>query len=84
MQQGENGPVEAEGKESSNVKKLPEHMFYNYEELYSRPVITADSEIPENLLHLSYPLLEHFPSLYHLARDFKSTHILPSSTDTHV
>ncbi|XP_067108345.1 LOW QUALITY PROTEIN: cilia- and flagella-associated protein 44 [Osmerus mordax] len=54
VQQGENGLVEEEGKESFSVKKLPEDMFYNYEELYSRPVITADSDIPENLLHLSH------------------------------
>ncbi|XP_029902729.1 cilia- and flagella-associated protein 44 [Myripristis murdjan] len=26
-------------------------MYYDYEKLYSRPSITADSEIPENLLH---------------------------------
>lgn len=30
-------------------------MYYKYEELRSRPYITPDSEIPENLLHLSYP-----------------------------
>ncbi|KAM6977661.1 cilia- and flagella-associated protein 44 [Aplochiton taeniatus] len=29
-------------------------MYYNYEELYSRPFITPESEIPENLLHLSH------------------------------
>lgn len=38
------------------MKKLSEDMYYNYDELYSRPVITADSEIPENLLHLTYLL----------------------------
>jgi len=32
-------------------------MYYEYEELHSRPSITPDSEIPENLLHLSYPCL---------------------------
>ncbi|XP_028274026.1 cilia- and flagella-associated protein 44 [Parambassis ranga] len=35
-------------------KQLPEDMYYEYEELYSRPSITPDSDIPENLLHLSY------------------------------
>ncbi|XP_040053049.2 cilia- and flagella-associated protein 44 [Gasterosteus aculeatus] len=29
-------------------------MYYKYEELRSRPYITPDSEIPENLLHLSH------------------------------
>ncbi|XP_061589187.1 cilia- and flagella-associated protein 44 [Cololabis saira] len=33
-------------------KQLPIDMFYNYEELSSRPYITPDSEIQENLLHL--------------------------------
>ncbi|PWA16167.1 hypothetical protein CCH79_00020619 [Gambusia affinis] len=34
---------------------LCEDTFYNYEELYSRPTVTPDSEIPENLLIFSYP-----------------------------
>ncbi|XP_067268183.1 cilia- and flagella-associated protein 44 [Chanodichthys erythropterus] len=29
-------------------------MYYNYEDLCSRPFITADSNIPQNLLHLSH------------------------------
>lgn len=37
---------------------LPVDMYYDYEKLYSRPSITADSEIPENLLHFLYPF--HF------------------------
>ena len=44
---------EHEDEDKSNTK-LPEEMFYDYEELYSRPFITPHSEIPENLLHLSY------------------------------
>ncbi|KAM7393288.1 hypothetical protein PAMA_008099 [Pampus argenteus] len=35
-------------------KPLPADMYYKYEELHSRPSITPDSEIPENLLHLSH------------------------------
>ncbi|KAM7369353.1 hypothetical protein PAMP_013627 [Pampus punctatissimus] len=35
-------------------KPLPVDMYYKYEELQSRPSITPDSEIPENLLHLSH------------------------------
>ncbi|XP_037548007.1 cilia- and flagella-associated protein 44 [Nematolebias whitei] len=33
---------------------LPSDMFYQYEELRSRPVITPGSEIPEDFLHLSH------------------------------
>ncbi|MEQ2170237.1 hypothetical protein GOODEAATRI_033432, partial [Goodea atripinnis] len=33
-------------------KEFPADKHYNYEELHSRPTITPDSEIPENLLHL--------------------------------
>ncbi|KAM9323043.1 cilia- and flagella-associated protein 44 [Pholidichthys leucotaenia] len=29
-------------------------MYYKYEEIHSRPTVTPDSEIPENLLHLSH------------------------------
>ncbi|XP_076020168.1 cilia- and flagella-associated protein 44 [Genypterus blacodes] len=35
-------------------KEPPGHMYYTYEELQSRPYITADSQIPENLLYLSH------------------------------
>uniref|UniRef100_A0A8C7N0F8 Cilia- and flagella-associated protein 44 n=1 Tax=Oncorhynchus kisutch TaxID=8019 RepID=A0A8C7N0F8_ONCKI len=47
---GSSDAVEEE-EERMGMKKLSEDMYYNYDELYSRPVITADSEIPENLLH---------------------------------
>ncbi|CAB1323036.1 unnamed protein product [Coregonus sp. 'balchen'] len=50
---GSSDAVEEE-EERTGMKKLPEDMYYNYDELYSRPVITADSEIPENLLHLTH------------------------------
>ncbi|KAJ8002958.1 hypothetical protein DPEC_G00164360 [Dallia pectoralis] len=43
-----------EEEEPAGIIKIPEDMFYNYEELYSRPVLSADSEIPENLLHLTH------------------------------
>ncbi|XP_051991128.1 cilia- and flagella-associated protein 44 [Xyrauchen texanus] len=33
---------------------LPDDLYYSYEELCSRPFITADSNIPQNLLHLSH------------------------------
>nr|XP_024659041.1 cilia- and flagella-associated protein 44 isoform X2 [Maylandia zebra] len=39
---------------SQSKKQLPADMYYKYEELHSRPYITPDSEIPENLLHLSH------------------------------
>ncbi|XP_035523590.1 cilia- and flagella-associated protein 44-like [Morone saxatilis] len=42
---------EAEG---GSKKQLSADMYYKYEELHSRPSITPDSEIPENLLHLSH------------------------------
>lgn len=44
-----------DGGAEGEVAEIPEGMYYDYEELYSRPVTTADSNIPENLLHLSYP-----------------------------
>jgi hypothetical protein len=52
---GSSDAVEEE-EEQIGMKKLSEDMYYNYDELYSRPVITADSEIPEDLLHLTYLL----------------------------
>uniref|UniRef100_A0A673VPT0 Cilia- and flagella-associated protein 44 n=1 Tax=Salmo trutta TaxID=8032 RepID=A0A673VPT0_SALTR len=51
--------VQQQPEERMGMKKLSEDMYYNYDELYSRPVITADSEIPENLLHLTYLLTLH-------------------------
>lgn len=49
--------MQREAEESSN-KQLSADMCYKYEELRSRPSITPDSDIPENLLHLSYPSLK--------------------------
>lgn len=47
---------ECDGNNEEEHKKLiPHDMYYSYEELCSRPFITADSNIPQNLLHLSYP-----------------------------
>lgn len=44
--------------EEESSKQLSAEIYYNYEELHSRPSITPNSEIPENLLHLSYPSLK--------------------------
>ncbi|XP_047450452.1 cilia- and flagella-associated protein 44-like [Mugil cephalus] len=41
----------AEGK---SKKQLPADMYYNYEELHSRPSVTPDSKIPENFLNFSH------------------------------
>ncbi|KAM9338379.1 cilia- and flagella-associated protein 44 [Symphorus nematophorus] len=49
----ENPATEQEAERESN-KKLPADVYYKYEELHSRPSITPDSDIPENLLHLSH------------------------------
>ena len=46
--------MEQEAEEESEKQLCPEKN-YKYEELHSRPFLTPDSEIPENLLHLSYP-----------------------------
>ncbi|XP_064878214.1 cilia- and flagella-associated protein 44 [Oncorhynchus nerka] len=54
QQPGGSSDVVEEEEERMGMKKLSEDMYYNYDELYSRPVITADSEIPENLLHLTH------------------------------
>ncbi|XP_053266653.1 cilia- and flagella-associated protein 44 [Pleuronectes platessa] len=40
--------------EDEQTKHLPEDMEYDYEALHSRPTITPDSDIPENLLHLCH------------------------------
>lgn len=50
----ENPVMEQEAEEECD-KQLCSEKNYKYEELHSRPFITPDSEIPENLLHLSYP-----------------------------
>ncbi len=41
--------------EEEQKKSIPDDMYYSYEELCSKPFITADSNIPQNLLYLSYP-----------------------------
>ncbi|XP_033981538.1 cilia- and flagella-associated protein 44 isoform X1 [Trematomus bernacchii] len=48
----DNGEVMQHEAENGSTKQLSE--YYNYEELHSRPYITPDSEIPENLLHLCH------------------------------
>ncbi|KAK2818850.1 hypothetical protein Q5P01_024411 [Channa striata] len=45
--------VTSEQEEQSKTL-LSADMYYKYDDLHSRPVITPDSEIPENLLHLSH------------------------------
>ncbi|CAJ1071125.1 cilia- and flagella-associated protein 44 [Xyrichtys novacula] len=48
-----NSAMKQETEEESE-KKLPADMNYKYKELHSRPFITPDSDIPENLLYLSH------------------------------
>ncbi|KTG29183.1 hypothetical protein cypCar_00002686 [Cyprinus carpio] len=49
------GVEECDGDpEEEQKKSIPDDMFYSYEELCSKPFITADSNIPQNLLHLSH------------------------------
>ncbi|XP_057211014.1 cilia- and flagella-associated protein 44 [Triplophysa rosa] len=49
------GNEECDGNPEEEQKCfIPDDMYYNYEELCSRPFITADSNIPPNLLHLSH------------------------------
>nr|XP_046230506.1 cilia- and flagella-associated protein 44 isoform X2 [Scatophagus argus] len=48
-----NWVMEGEAEEESN-KKLSADVYYKYEELHSKPSITPNSEIPQNLLHLSH------------------------------
>ncbi|KAM3599542.1 uncharacterized protein V6R79_007770 [Siganus canaliculatus] len=45
----EDPAMEQESEEDSKTQ-LPPDLYYEYEELHSRPFITPDSEIPENLL----------------------------------
>ncbi|XP_065821986.1 cilia- and flagella-associated protein 44 isoform X2 [Labrus bergylta] len=49
----ENSAVKPEANEGS-TKQLSADMTYTCEEVHSRPFITPDSDIPENLLHLSH------------------------------
>lgn len=48
----ENTVMEEAGEEPK--KQLPVDMYYNYEELHSKPFVTTDSKISENLLYLWY------------------------------
>ncbi|XP_073677561.1 cilia- and flagella-associated protein 44 [Garra rufa] len=49
------GDEECDGNpEEEQKKSIPDDMYYSYEELCSKPFITADSNIPQNLLHLSH------------------------------
>ncbi|GLD56738.1 cilia- and flagella-associated protein 44-like protein, partial [Lates japonicus] len=49
----EDSVMQQEAEEESK-NRLSADMYYEYEDLCSRPSITPDSEIPENLLHLSH------------------------------
>ncbi|XP_050928726.1 cilia- and flagella-associated protein 44 [Lates calcarifer] len=49
----EDSVMQQEAEEESK-HRLSADMYYEYEDLCSRPSITPDSEIPENLLHLSH------------------------------
>ncbi|XP_041667527.1 cilia- and flagella-associated protein 44 [Cheilinus undulatus] len=49
----ENSTIKLEVKEESEQEFSPD-VNYKYEDLHSRPFITPDSDIPENLLHLSH------------------------------
>ncbi|XP_023139357.2 cilia- and flagella-associated protein 44-like isoform X2 [Amphiprion ocellaris] len=46
--------VRQEDDDGKSKKQLPADVYYEYEELYSRPFVTRDSEIPEDLLHFSH------------------------------
>ncbi|KAM8827411.1 cilia- and flagella-associated protein 44 isoform 2-T2 [Spinachia spinachia] len=50
----ENIEVKQQEAEEGSKQHRSADMYYEYEELRSRPYITPDSEIPENLLHLSH------------------------------
>ncbi|XP_071321915.1 cilia- and flagella-associated protein 44 [Trachinotus anak] len=47
-------PVMQQEAEEESQKQFSTDAYYEYEDLHSRPSITPDSEIPENLLHLSH------------------------------
>lgn len=53
LAKGNENPVMKEAGEEPK-KQLPADMYYNYEELHSKPFITTDSKISENLLYLWY------------------------------
>ncbi|XP_017572667.1 cilia- and flagella-associated protein 44 isoform X3 [Pygocentrus nattereri] len=43
-----------EEKKEKQKSRIPEDLYYDYEELYSRPFTTEGSSIPQNLLQLSH------------------------------
>lgn len=56
MKESKTGETDGEEQEEKpEAAEIPVDMYYDYEKICSRPVITTDSDIPENLLHLSYP-----------------------------
>lgn len=56
MKESQTGETDGEvHEEKPEAAKIPADMYYDYEKICSRPVTSADSDIPENLLHLSYP-----------------------------
>lgn len=54
--EGEDQEDETEKKEEEEPK-IPDNFYYEYENFASRPIITAESGLPEDLLTLQYPLL---------------------------
>lgn len=50
---GSEQPIIEEAEEQPK-EQLPADMYYSYEELHSKPFVTPDSEISENLLSLWY------------------------------
>lgn len=55
-------PMTEEAEEQPK-QQLPADMYYSYEELHSKPSVTPDSEISENLLYLWY--LTHYYNYSH-------------------
>jgi hypothetical protein len=55
--EGEEGDDEQEKKEEE--PKIPDDFYYEYENFASRPTITAESGLPEDLLTLQYPFLSY-------------------------
>lgn len=48
------GRPKMEEVEQRSKEHLPDDMYYNYEELHSRPLVTPGCDISENLLYLWY------------------------------
>ncbi|XP_042644979.1 LOW QUALITY PROTEIN: cilia- and flagella-associated protein 44 [Tyto alba] len=53
-QDNSEAPLEVQKKPEKVEEKISETFFYNYEDIYSRPFVTEDSEIPINLLTLRH------------------------------